>query len=389
MRQPKPWFWKARNAWYVTLRGKQIKLGATEKEAYQTFYGLMAEEGRLTPKQSSRITVADACNAIVGANAHAKPSTRRLYRDMLGPFAAAFKTRLLASMTADEVIRFVRSYQGTGYKGKLFGDSTRALMFRYIKTMFRWARETGIIQVNPLAGTRNPWKIRARTELLTEEDYLKIQGDRKLNDRAKEAIEVMYRTGMRPGEAVVMSARHLDARLPIARFQPTEHKTGTKTGLQREVYFPPDLMERMRKYAEIRPRGPLLRNKKGEPWTVDSISSAFKRSKRRLGLDGELVLYTTRHGFITKLLEQGSPLARVTKSAGHANPDAIMRFYYHPDTHAMLEDVAKASEGLADKVAEIRERIRQEGEPSNSVAPTDVDADHPTHGEDGQSIVTC
>ena len=40
----KPWYWKARKAWYVCLHGKQLKLSADKKEAHQKFHELMATE---------------------------------------------------------------------------------------------------------------------------------------------------------------------------------------------------------------------------------------------------------------------------------------------------------------------------------------------------------
>lgn len=356
MRQPKPWFWKMRGAWYVTLHGKQIKLHENEKEANREFYRIMAAEGR-TSDRLTRMSVAESCEAIIGVTAHSRPSTVRLYQDMLGPFAAHFRSKRLDQLTPDQCIRFVAGYQGTGYNGRGFGDSTRALMFRHIKTLFSWARDTGLIQLNPMARIPNPWKIKPRQRPMSEEEYLLVMGDRKLNDQFKEVLEIMWRTGARPGEVAKLSARHLDARRPIARFQPTEHKTGGKTGLQREVYFPDDLMERMRKYAEIRPNGPLLLNCRGKPWSQELISDTFGRVKRRLGLANDCVIYLARHSFITKLAESGVPLARVAKLSGHTNPETIMRNYYHPDMDAMIRDVAAIDIGEKDKLSKIREEV--------------------------------
>ena len=31
LRQPKPWFWDRRKAWYLTLHGKQIRLGSDRR----------------------------------------------------------------------------------------------------------------------------------------------------------------------------------------------------------------------------------------------------------------------------------------------------------------------------------------------------------------------
>ena len=379
MKQPKPWFWEKRNAWYVTLCGKQLRLHENEREANAEFYRIMAAEGGLTGRQLARMTVADACEAIISTAAHSRASTIRLYRDMLGPFAAHFRSKRLDQLSPDECVRFVSAYQGTGYKGKTFGDSSRALMFRYIKTLFKWARDTGLLQMNPMVRVPNPWKIKSRERPMTEEEYLKIMSDRRLNDRFKEVLEIIWRTGARPGEVAKLSARHLDVRHPIARFQPSEHKTGGKTGLQREIYFPTDLMDRMRKYSELRPKGPLLRNARGKPWSSDLISDTFGRVKRRLGLADDCVIYLARHGFITRLVESGTPLARVAKLSGHTHPETVMKNYYHPDTLIMLDDVEKINAGEGEKLTEVHERVRIERKNKRAALPeatpiTDPDA---------------
>ena len=45
MRQPKPWFRTSKNAWFVELGGKQVRLAKgrdSEKQAFEAFYRLMS-----------------------------------------------------------------------------------------------------------------------------------------------------------------------------------------------------------------------------------------------------------------------------------------------------------------------------------------------------------
>jgi hypothetical protein len=49
-RSPKPWYWKARGAWYIQINGKQIRLAEDKKQAEQEWYRIMAAEGRLEQK---------------------------------------------------------------------------------------------------------------------------------------------------------------------------------------------------------------------------------------------------------------------------------------------------------------------------------------------------
>lgn len=361
MKQPKPWFWKARKAWYVQLDNKQVRLHENEKEANAAYFRLMASSGRGVELKAGRLTVEGAVESCIMGAEHHRPNTVRLYRDMLGPFAGHFQSKRLTDITSNDVIRFVSTYQGTGYRNRTIGDSTRALMFRFIKTLFRWCRDTGLIQINPLHSTDNPWRVTIRTRLMTEKEYMAIMSDPQVSSPGKEVLEFLWRTGCRPGEIVRVEARHLDANNPIVRLQPTEHKTGTKTGLQREIFIPPDLMLKLRAYAADRPRGSLLRNSKGAPWTSGSISEWFSRARDKLGLPEDLVLYLSRHAFATRLISQGNPIALVAKLAGHTDAQTIQRVYYHPDTGAMAGIVGVDSDdkrALLDKIRAGADAIR-------------------------------
>ena len=89
MKQPKPWFWETRGAWYLTRNGKPIKLAEKEQDAWAEYHRNMAAEGRLDQRQAAKITVADACKTLIGSVSYFRPDTVRNYRDLPGPFAAA------------------------------------------------------------------------------------------------------------------------------------------------------------------------------------------------------------------------------------------------------------------------------------------------------------
>ena len=73
-------------------------------------------------------------------------------------------------------------------------------------------------------------------------------------------------------------------------------------------------------------------------------SMKHAKARKRLGLPEDLVIYMARHGFVTRAIKGGTPLARVAKLVGHTHPNTIMTTYYHPDTMAMIKDVAGMSE---------------------------------------------
>lgn len=341
MRQPKPWYWEKRTAWYVTLDGKQVRLHENEQEAHQEYFRIMAGRGRLTPNQLGQMKVADCVEALCEAFAHRRSKTRENYATYLGPFAAHFRSRRLDSIRSDECMRFVAAYQGRSRDQSRFSASSRHLMLRHIKTLFRWARDMGILPVNPLASLENPWKIAARSRHMTVDEYNKLATDERSNSAFKEFLEILWRTGARPGEIRSLSAKHLDPQLPVARLEPSEHKTGSKTGRPREIIFPEDLMARLREYAKERPDGPLLRNSDGQAWKKDTYGACFRRAKRRLGLPQELCLYMARHAFITRLIDGGAMPAIAAKISGNSI-EVISKVYYHPDTVEMLRIVEQS-----------------------------------------------
>jgi integrase len=340
----------------VQLDGKQIRLAEDKREAEREFYRVMAAEGRLDTRQVELMTVADACEAMLAGVQHMRPGTVRIYTEKLGAFAAAFGPRRLDSIRPAEVIQWVAAYRGAK-EGRTYGESTRALLFRYVKQLYRWCRDTGYIAIDPFVRVMSPWRIAKRDGPMTEEDYRKIMAMRRLSPRFKEIVEFIWRTGIRPGELAIVSARHLDARLPIARFQPTEHKTGTKTGLQREVYFPLDLWERLLRYAEIHRKGPLFRKDNGKPWTQKAISESYGKIKRRHGLT--CVLYQARHRWATAMLESGIPQARVAKMAGHVRADVLMSTYYHPEAERMAADIDASREEEGERARRIAAEITE------------------------------
>jgi integrase len=362
-RQPKPWFWKARGAWYVQVGGKQIRLAEDRREAEREFYRIMAAQGRLEPDQAARLTVADACEALIANAQHLRPNSRRIYDCYLGALAEQFGRRPLDSLRPPEVIQWIASCRGAG--GRPYGESSRSLIFRYVKQLYRWCRDMGFVAIDPFVRTPNPWRMGKRDAPMSEEDYVRFQSLPKVTPQLKEAVEFIWCTGIRPGELAVLSARHLDSRLPIARFQPTEHKTGTRTGLQREVYFPAHLWERLKGYAERYPKGPLLRKRNGRPWTAKAISDSYSRLKKRHEIGS--ALYQARHRYATTMLETGVLLARVAKMMGHVNTDVLISTYYHPEAEQMAADVdATAVQereriiGIQDAVAAERRKLKIE-----------------------------
>lgn len=47
-RDPKPWYWQARDAWFVTINGRRFNLGSDRDAAHSRFHELMLKVGVVT-----------------------------------------------------------------------------------------------------------------------------------------------------------------------------------------------------------------------------------------------------------------------------------------------------------------------------------------------------
>ena len=90
-RRAKPWFRKARGAWFVTVEGVQHNLGADKKEAFERFYQLMRQPQRRVVSSQALVAVVDAFLDWVKINRSA--DTFEWYRYRLQRFCIAYRRR--------------------------------------------------------------------------------------------------------------------------------------------------------------------------------------------------------------------------------------------------------------------------------------------------------
>ena len=83
-RRPKPWFWKARDGWYVTIGGTRHPLGQDKEEAYDRFYALMRQPQQRKVPGDSLAAIIDAFLEWVSKNR--SPDTYEWYRYRLQRF---------------------------------------------------------------------------------------------------------------------------------------------------------------------------------------------------------------------------------------------------------------------------------------------------------------
>ena len=84
-RRPKPWFRRARRAWFVTVNGEQHNLGPDKAEAFDRFYELMRQP---TERKVSPLSLAAIADAFLDwVQKQRSPETYEWYRYRLERFA--------------------------------------------------------------------------------------------------------------------------------------------------------------------------------------------------------------------------------------------------------------------------------------------------------------
>ena len=110
-RPSKPWYWKARDSWMVTIRGKRHMLSkgkASRNAAYREY--LMLSEAT-APDTSARSSAERVCSMFLDhAAIHLKPRALAWHKMFLGSFSAHVKGMDANSVKPMHVSEFLVAY---------------------------------------------------------------------------------------------------------------------------------------------------------------------------------------------------------------------------------------------------------------------------------------
>jgi integrase len=316
-KHPQPYFRAQRGTWCVQLDGKQITLGADEKEAFTLYHKLMSE--RASPAPRVLVSTAVVTTLDLFLDWCEKNRARRTYEwyfNYLQSFVKAIPVALtIADLKPFHVQQWVDSHAGwlTGKRGAII-SMQRAL---------NWAAKQGHIETSPIRHMEKPAQGK-REQLITPETYQKILALVK-DDAFRDLLELSWETGARPQELFGVQASYVD--LPEARWIfPVKESKGKKT--QRVVYLTDRALAITKKVLALGHDGFMLRNTDGEPWCMSSVSSRFQRIRDKIGT--KYSLYAIRHSFCTFALAVGKlDAVTVAHLMGHRDTAMISRHYAH------------------------------------------------------------
>ncbi len=310
---PRPWYWKARKAWYVCIHGKQHKLATTKKEAHERYYELMASQ----PKNATDGSVASLLDAFISDCRKSKePKTTKWYQDYLQdlldflvPKGYAPQT-MRASKLTPKIVRQWVDARATAERARITA----------VKTAYSWGYREGWIASNPIGGMKRPSAAK-RTEFIELPEMVQLM--KHIQAKCfRDLLVFCWDVGCRPQEAKGLRKDQLD--LDNSRCVITEEEAKGKRK-QRVIY----LTGRARRIIERNINGSpyIFLNSKGKPWTSSAVKCRFERLEKKVGK--RYCQYMWRHSFATRKLKAGVSPIVVAELLGHADVSTLAKIYQH------------------------------------------------------------
>jgi integrase len=338
-----PRFYPSRGAYFVTINRHTHNLGSDEREAIRRYHALMLLCGDgPAPTVTALI---DRYLAWLARNR--EPDTYRTTRTQLNTFIALFPALTVAQLKRHHVEEWLSS--------RTWASGSCSLAVGRLLATLNWSVDQGLIDRNPIRGTKKP-PTRARVTLISLEqhEYLVRWSRRRTRDSFADLLECLWATGCRPGEAAKATAEDFDRGLGAIVLR--KHKTARRTGKLRVIYLTGDALEHAREVKS----GLLYPNEWGRRYSVKRIVGKIDTAKAaRPELFTDQTAYSYRHRFATDWLRAGRPMGHLAALLG-TSVAMIQRHYGHLDEYR--QDLRAAAAGFA----EAGVRCTPPGSPSGS-----------------------
>jgi integrase len=322
-----PWYRASKDGWYVTHEGQSVNLRVKGRDkradALKAWHRLLtdgtvagADSEVVQVQKAKPETVAELVAAFLDAKRDTvKPSTHYVYACLLAHVTDAFGAKFAAELCPVAFADWMRT--------RTLSASSKAGLFGAVATMFRWATAEGVMPANPLANVKRPTKASRGAKAVVPDDvHERLMA--VASPELRPLLVLLRETGGRPSELARLTATDVNADANVAIL--TRHKTD-HTGKPRLIFLTPTALALLLPLMGERPTGPLLRNRRGNPWDKDAIGHALRRTCKRAGV--KAIAYGYRHTFATDALAAGVPDATVAALLGHCDTSMIHRHYSH------------------------------------------------------------
>lgn len=282
--------------------------------------------------------------------AQLRSNSRRNYAQVCEHFVLPeFGGRVAEDVTPADVATWLAQMLSSGRRDGLGGMAPKYVrQVRFVlRAAYAWSVKLGELARNPVDAAPGPPVPRREFDPPTigrmQAAMAALEGT-----RYHVAMVIAAATGMRRGEVLGLSWRHVDTASAVVhvRRQLTETPEGVvlaalKTkAARRDLYLPPFLlatlkaeMERQQARAQIAgpkwsPDAFVCQAQGGGPIPPDKFSRGFTGALKRRGL-APFRFHDLRHAFATELLEAGERADVVSRLLGHASVAITLGVYAH------------------------------------------------------------
>ncbi len=195
--------------------------------------------------------------------------------------------------------------------------------------IFKMAMADGIIDRNPVEYVDMPRQQRREIECYTAEEVKKII--RACEGQFRNYVQLMFFTGMRPGEMIALEWRDISFESGTIRVE-RRRRNGvtdvTKSKKIRIVDMLPQAREALKRQKSITGLAKdVFLTQHGVPYQEsETLRRQFKEAVKRAGVR-ELRMYDMRHTFITLMAQCGMPESWIIQQVGHSKIDITYDHY--------------------------------------------------------------
>lgn len=184
---------------------------------------------------------------------------------------------------------------------------------RYIKSLFNWAFEEGVVLKNPTSKLKEPKIGKRIPKFLTEQEieHLRESCHTPLENAL---LEFMYSTGCRIGEVVKLNRDDIN-------FSSQSVIVTGKGDKEREVYFNVRCDIWIKRYLDERednhPSLFVTERKPHHRMSIDLMRYVIKRISNRAGIKKNIHPHQLRHSYATHMINNGAPIDVIQSLLGH------------------------------------------------------------------------
>jgi integrase len=323
----KPWYYKARQRWFVDTADGRVDLGPDETVAHQTWAAMLAAEKRVNDRdplftQLSNLFVGDSEGRV--SRGELSIDTHSNYVWYIDSFSQCYPSLAVSQIEPHHITDWLAS-------NPTWGSSARRHAIGSIKRVLNWGRRERRILSNPIEDVARPSQPR-RSAMVNDDDHRTLvmaSGGQPYSGRIDRQFRLVLiairHCGGRPQDVARARVEWVDA--DVTKWTLPEHKTKRHTERPRVVYLSPCLQTITRMLIAGRDSGPLFRGRRGAV-TTNAISCRIKRLKKDLEIDPKIVFYSYRHTYITEAMGRGVDVAMVAELTG-TSISMIQKHYGH------------------------------------------------------------